>query len=647
MSASDHGWLPPRCDSRTGAAHRRRGAVCQDASGHWCFGDAAGRPLQVLVVSDGHGGARYDRSEVGSRLACQVALEAVQAQLSRADVGTRGSQDEWRLWLAQSLPRRIVEDWQRAVLSHARSHPRSDGAAPSTVPYGATLGLLLLTPGWWGYTGLGDWDLLRLDAGGGELVSEEPDHPGGGEATFSLCMEGAERHFAARSDLVPIAATEAPFSLLLSSDGIRKSCASDADFLTLARYLGDLPTTAADGAGASELGQALDHISSQGSGDDVSVVIGRWGSGALPPRRQGRRRGSAAVIVQPAPSDPGETTAAPAEPVAAPLPAAGGPEGRALPDRPWPWWLPWAGGAVLLSLCLAAVAAAALLGLRPFATREAGPQRLDRRQLAVLQSQADDLCAPGGPQAGPPAAADESKPSSSRGTADDGRPGAGPAHERGDDGPDSIRPDRPRSRPQRPSGPELQVRAEPDADARYRRRLLVLDPPAPPPAGTGDPRLDPVRLEMISASLNQRKALFRALRAQQQTPAAVLAVPARDPLSSLIAWSYLQPGLGPGAPGAAAATRSPGLAGWLMPWWRGEPPQQTAGPRLCPELDRALRQQWQRLDPQAGPSRRGAAPGPGSTGTSPAAPDRSAGRESRSDGAAPGPRPPRPARDSV
>ena len=34
------GWLPPRCESRVGAAHRRRGTPCQDASGLWCFSDA-------------------------------------------------------------------------------------------------------------------------------------------------------------------------------------------------------------------------------------------------------------------------------------------------------------------------------------------------------------------------------------------------------------------------------------------------------------------------------------------------------------------------------------------------------------------------------------------------------------------------------
>ncbi|MEI8251836.1 MAG: protein phosphatase 2C domain-containing protein, partial [Synechococcus sp. ELA057] len=286
MSDALHGWLPPRCDSRTGAAHQRRGAPCQDASGIWTFLDGAGQPVQALVVSDGHGGAKYDRSDLGSQIACRVALAEVQQRLSRARLNQGDNDEAWRQWLLETLPEQIVERWCQDVLNHGRAHPRDDGAPPSTLAYGATLGLLLLTPRWWGYSGLGDWDLVRINAdGSAELISEEPDNPGGGEATFSLCMEGAARHFAPRSGLVPINAGQAPFSLLLSSDGIRKSCGTDADYLTLAHYLCELSNSPGD-LETSELGQALDHISTQGSGDDVSVAIGRWG------QLQDHRRGT-------------------------------------------------------------------------------------------------------------------------------------------------------------------------------------------------------------------------------------------------------------------------------------------------------------------------------------------------------------------
>ncbi len=254
-------WIRPSCDSRTGASHLRRGAPCQDASGFAGFRDAAGTPVQVLVVSDGHGGSRYVRSDVGARLACEVALRTVEQTLRTSRTGQAGSESEWRQWLAETLPQAIVEAWLEEVQRHwqaqgpqgsesvpaslpalaAGSAEAAAAASPagfSPIPYGATLGLLVLTPRWWGYTGLGDWDLVRIEAAGeGRLISEESEAGGGSEATYSLCMQGAARYFAPRTALLPLTVDTAPFALLLCSDGLRKSCGSDADFLTLCRYL--------------------------------------------------------------------------------------------------------------------------------------------------------------------------------------------------------------------------------------------------------------------------------------------------------------------------------------------------------------------------------------------------------------------------
>lgn len=279
-------WIRPSCDSRTGASHLRRGAPCQDACGSVGFRDAAGTPIQVLVVSDGHGGVRYARSDVGARLACEVAMRELEQALAPARVAHPGALQDWRDWLALELPARIVAAWLQAVEHHWRADPDSGGAGFSPVLYGATLGVLVLTPAWWAHTGLGDWDLVRIEADGAEgaagemaggeaLLSEEPDCEGGGEATFSLCLDGAERHFAPRTALHPLTSDDSPFALLLATDGLRKSCGSDADFLTLCRYLAGLPAEDAE-AGGHELAQALDHISGQGSGDDISVAVARW-----------------------------------------------------------------------------------------------------------------------------------------------------------------------------------------------------------------------------------------------------------------------------------------------------------------------------------------------------------------------------------
>ena len=391
-------WLPPCCESRVGAAHRRRGTPCQDASGLWWFADADGELLQALVVSDGHGSPRYDRSAVGSRLACEVTLQAIASELASSRIGASSDLEPWREWLAHGLPEAVVKGWRKEVLHHGQAHPRADGAPPSTLAYGATLGVLVLTPRWWGYTGLGDWDLVRTGSTGpGELLSEEPASPGGGEATFSLCMEGAEQFFSCRSGLVPIEAGQEPFTLLLSTDGIRKSCGSDVDFLNLARHLGELPQSHDQGR-FSTLAEALDHISSQGSGDDVSVAIARWGQPMDAPPLPAPW--NEPLIVQPteeAPlqpagleSQPGDGALGPSEDRLCASDVSGKPgQGN---QRGSLFWI--ALPLLVLALLAAGAGAMSWLGWYPFARREPVVDAQSPELMAVLQKEASRLCTP-------------------------------------------------------------------------------------------------------------------------------------------------------------------------------------------------------------------------------------------------------------
>jgi hypothetical protein len=296
-------WLVPGVCSRRGAAHRRRGQPCQDATLQQDFTLPGGLPLTLLAVADGHGGLAYHHSDVGSALACQAAAEVVAADLARLPSGgtTPAGADLMvlRRWLAGDLPNALQQRWLAAVRQHWLAGPgRGEaGAAFSPVPYGSTLGLLLLTPRWWALAGLGDWDLVRIDqAGAAELLSQEVAAAGAGEATASLCQEGADLGGWFRSWVWPLDDQQLPFALVLCTDGIRKSCATDADFLALTAWLAAGPEaniaasdpTVSDpgvrGAGDEVfLVEALDRITAEGCGDDVSVAIGRWQPGEKAP----------------------------------------------------------------------------------------------------------------------------------------------------------------------------------------------------------------------------------------------------------------------------------------------------------------------------------------------------------------------------
>ncbi|MCT0206928.1 protein phosphatase 2C domain-containing protein, partial [Synechococcus sp. CS-1332] len=268
-------WAAPIGASRAGAAHRRAGRPCQDAVLCGELRDGDGQPVMLMAVADGHGGRRYRRSEVGSRLACETALAVVGDTLAAAPPGD--GEGDWSRWLARDLPEAVQRRWLEAVQAHWQSDPGEGDFEP--LLYGSTLGLVVMTTRWWGHTGLGDWDLVRVEADGRARLLEEENEPTAlGEATCSLCQPRAAALFARRAGLHPIVADDSDFALVLCTDGIRKSCATDGDFLTLAAWL------ARSGAeAASTLPEALDRVSREGSGDDVTVAIGRSGCLGEPP----------------------------------------------------------------------------------------------------------------------------------------------------------------------------------------------------------------------------------------------------------------------------------------------------------------------------------------------------------------------------
>lgn len=55
-----------------GSSHELNGKPCQDSTMKWSSNDGS---IHILVLSDGHGGDTYVRSDLGSRLACEITIE--------------------------------------------------------------------------------------------------------------------------------------------------------------------------------------------------------------------------------------------------------------------------------------------------------------------------------------------------------------------------------------------------------------------------------------------------------------------------------------------------------------------------------------------------------------------------------------------
>jgi len=283
------GWNPAQVGRVIGASHRRQGTPCQDAVLAQRFLDREGNTLELMAVADGHGGSRYWLSDVGSRLACEQVAAAITAELATRPL----SGDGWDSWLRETLPSMVQGLWLTAIEADWGTREQADGTPLSPLTYGTTLGLVLMAPRWWAVGGIGDWDLLEVESDGqARLINEEADLGGAGEATGSLCLGEAASLWRQRCQLVQIAPGTRPFSLLLSSDGLRKSCATDGDYQVLGTYLCHLeaPGRPPDGSDDEpvDLEAALTRITEEGSGDDVSVAIGHWNGPALDPQAEVR-----------------------------------------------------------------------------------------------------------------------------------------------------------------------------------------------------------------------------------------------------------------------------------------------------------------------------------------------------------------------
>ncbi len=93
--------------SERGESHLHDGRVCQDSSAS--FSDECGT---VAVVSDGHGGCDYVRSQIGSAMACEAAVKIFVGYLE--NISPEAFLAEPDMMLIQ-LEAAIINDWNESV----------------------------------------------------------------------------------------------------------------------------------------------------------------------------------------------------------------------------------------------------------------------------------------------------------------------------------------------------------------------------------------------------------------------------------------------------------------------------------------------------------------------------------------------------
>jgi hypothetical protein len=262
-----------------GESHKATDKPCQDFS----FSIKT-EGYTIAMVSDGHGGERYFRSDVGSKIVVEVAhrclvefaegiFPSLFADLPSTSVGIG---DIYHPEL-QRLVEAIVVGWRNAVLEHATANPLNETEQLIANPkddhewektYGCTLIATLLTPQFWLAFQIGDGKCVVIDKEG---VPYEPipwDDKCFLNKTTSICDTDAASEFR-----YCIGGKESfPIAVFMGSDGIDDSFGEEENLYNF--YIQLAKGFAKDGYDATiaDLTATLPVLSKRGSQDDMSVA---------------------------------------------------------------------------------------------------------------------------------------------------------------------------------------------------------------------------------------------------------------------------------------------------------------------------------------------------------------------------------------
>jgi len=265
-----------------GSRHVRTGQPNQDAARSDRIGTGADA-VTVVAVADGHGGDRYVRSDVGSRLAVGVACAVVRQLVDPRGLPRSPRQLE-RVAHRELIPR-IVSTWRRECADHLAEAPFSEEEqtragipleSEPLVAYGSTLLVAVLGNTSCLLLQLGDGDCVIADRNG-DAISPMPrdDRLVGGETT-SLCLDGAEQDF--RVAAIESATTSL---VLLATDGYGVAF---EDPRWRQRVVSDL-LRERDAGGTDHVAHGLPRWlaqSAQVGGDDATVALAFRTSGTEP-----------------------------------------------------------------------------------------------------------------------------------------------------------------------------------------------------------------------------------------------------------------------------------------------------------------------------------------------------------------------------
>ena len=280
-----------------GESHKADDKPCQDASFSAVYDDR----LAIAIVCDGHGGERYFRSDVGSRMATEVICESVKTFVENVDktlfIGNPFIAEE--AITSEEIVKKqtpvdiafrqlfssIIYQWNQKIAEHAANTAMSEWEQEH-VPqkyldelktsetfeklYGCTLMVYVQTPDYWFAFHLGDGKCVSFHQEGDLWQMPIPwDERCFLNKTTSLCDSNAinEFRYCYEGD------GKFPMAVFLGSDGMDDSFGEDPNLVNFYIQVVKMLVTEGKEATIKSIESDLPQLSKIGSKDDMSVAF--------------------------------------------------------------------------------------------------------------------------------------------------------------------------------------------------------------------------------------------------------------------------------------------------------------------------------------------------------------------------------------
>ena len=280
-----------------GESHKADNKPCQDASFSAVYDDG----LAIAIVCDGHGGERYFRSDVGSRMATEVICESVKTFVENVDktmfIGQPFIAQEaitseevikkqtpidkafrqlfssiiyqWNQKIAEHAANTVVSEWEQ---EHVPQKYLDELKTSETFEklYGCTLMVYVQTPDYWFAFHLGDGKCVSFHQEGDLWQMPIPwDERCFLNKTTSLCDSNAinEFRYCYEGD------GKYPMAVFLGSDGMDDSFGEDPNLVNFYIQVVKMLVTEGREATVKSIESDLPQLSKIGSKDDMSVAF--------------------------------------------------------------------------------------------------------------------------------------------------------------------------------------------------------------------------------------------------------------------------------------------------------------------------------------------------------------------------------------